>query len=228
MIVKPERGGQVSQPARKKSQAGGQRRQRGRPTQYDTLRKSETLLGVATDFFVEHGYSGSTIEAIAEAANMGKQAVYTRFSDKEALFQAVIRRLKEAPVFAQATLTDDQCLAEGLPRRLRAIFEDAARPYSMIVSKLALREGHRFPDLRNLMTEGVQERFTRPLAAYLRARQKAGETSNIDAAETAALLIDLIFAEIKRCVLTDSTLPKARIDAAVARITRLVLHGLCR
>lgn len=221
--------GRLSQPARGKNAARGQRlRRRGRPTQYDTLRKSETLLGVATDFFVEHGYSGSTIEAIAEAANMGKQAVYTRFSDKEALFRAVIRRLKEAPVFAQPTITDDQPLAEGLLRRLRAIFEDAAKPDAMIVSKLALREGHRFPDLRNLMTEGVLERFTRPLAAYLLARQKAGETRDADAAETAALLIDLIFAEIKRCVLTDSTLSKARIDAAVTRIMRLVLHGLLR
>ncbi len=33
---------------------------------------------VATDHFVEHGFAGATIDAIAAAAEMGKQAVYTR------------------------------------------------------------------------------------------------------------------------------------------------------
>src|ERR1700731_2751475 len=78
-----------------KRTASAAARRIGRPTQHDTKQKSETLIGVATDFFVEHGFSGSTIEAIAQAANMGKQAVYTRFTDKESLFNAVIQRLKE-------------------------------------------------------------------------------------------------------------------------------------
>ena len=57
-------------------------------TRQDASRKSERLMTVATDYFVEHGFNGTTIDAIAQAADMGKQAVYTRFTDKERLFDA--------------------------------------------------------------------------------------------------------------------------------------------
>ena len=115
----------------------------GRPTLQDASRKSERLMSVATDYFVEHGFNGTTIDAIAQAADMGKQAVYTRFTDKERLFNAVIQRLREKAVFQQLPSDDCSPVAEGLPRRIRAIFDDATRPYSMTVSKLALREGRR-------------------------------------------------------------------------------------
>ena len=142
-------------------------RRTGRPTLRDASLKSERLMSVATDYFVEHGFNGTTIDAIAQAADMGKQAVYTRFTDKERLFNAVIQRLREKAVFQKMPSDDGSPVAEGLPRRIRAIFDDAARPYSMTVSKLALREGRRFPELVPLLLEGTAARFTRPLAAYL-------------------------------------------------------------
>ena len=181
---------------------------------------------MATDFFVEHGFSGTTIEAIAAAANMGKQAVYTRYSDKEALFDAVIRRLKENAVFQELPSNDDHRLVEGLPQRLRAIFEDASHPDSMTVTKLAMRQGHRFPHLAQLLVEGTLERFTRPLAAYLDARKRAGEVRDIDTIEAASMCIDLIFAEIMRYAYTDRLLPASQIDICVDRISALVLNGI--
>src|ERR1700760_4779256 len=141
-------------------------RRTGRPTLQDASLKSERLMSVATDYFVEHGFNGATIDAIAQAADMGKQAVYTRFTDKERLFNAVIQRLKEKAVFTEMPSDDGSPLAEGLPRRIRAILEDANRPYSMTVSKLAMREGRRFPELVPLMLEGTAGRYTPPAAAY--------------------------------------------------------------
>ena len=184
------------------------------------------LIGVATDFFVEHGFSGSTIEAIAQAANMGKQAVYTRYTDKESLFAAVIQRLKDKAVFTEMPSDDGSPVAEGLPRRIRAIFEDANRPYSMTVSKLAMREGRRFPELLPLMLEGTAERYTRPLAAYLEARQVAGEIREIDTLEASAMCVDLIIAEIMLSVCTDIPISQARIDACAGKIADFALKGI--
>ena len=203
-------------------------RRRGRPSARDTQRNSEALIGVATDFFVEHGFGGTTIEAVAQAANVGRQAVYTRFTDKEALFNAVIRRLQETPVFERLALSEEQPLEEGLAERLRAIFTDAARPEAMNVSKLAVREGHRFPDLIELMAREVHERFIRPMARYLSAHQRAGHTRDIDAGETAALLMDMVLSEINRAVCTNSAMSEAQIEAAVARIAGLGLQAILR
>jgi AcrR family transcriptional regulator len=202
------------------------KRRSGRPTQRDTLRKSENLIAVATDFFVAHGFSGASIEAIARAADMGKQAVYMRFTDKESLFAAVISRLKEKPIFQELPAESGDVIGEGLPRRIRAIFEDAARPEAMVVSKLAVREGHRFPDLVQIMVEGTLARYTCPLAAYIEARKAAGDVQDIDAFDSASLCIDLIFAEITRAVYSDTPLSADAIKRAVDRIAGLMLRGV--
>ncbi|HEX4178898.1 MAG TPA: TetR/AcrR family transcriptional regulator [Rhizomicrobium sp.] len=207
----------------KSTEAG---RRTGRPTLQDASLKSERLMTVATDYFVEHGFNGATIDAIAQAADMGKQAVYTRFTDKERLFDAVIQRLKEKSVFTEMPSDDGSPVAQGLPRRIRAIFEDANRPYSMTVSKLAMREGRRFPELVPLMLEGTAERYTRPLAAYLEARKAAGEIREIDTLEAAAMCIDLIIAEITESICTDIPISEDRIAVCAGRIADFALKGI--
>ena len=216
----------MTQLPKKQPAARDSTRRIGRPTQHDTKRRSETLIGVATDFFVEHGFSGTTIEAIAQAANMGKQAVYTRFTDKESLFSAVIQKLKEQAVFQQMPPDDGSPIAEGLPRRIRAIFADTTTPQSVTVSKLAMREGHRFPELVPLLVEGTTERYIRPLAAYLEARHKAGEVRSIDALQVAAMTLDLILSDVGRTVFTDTPAPALDADACAQRIAALILRGI--
>jgi TetR/AcrR family transcriptional regulator, mexJK operon transcriptional repressor len=201
-------------------------RRTGRPTLQDASLKSERLMSVATDYFVEHGFNGTTIDAIAQAADMGKQAVYTRFTDKERLFDAVIQRLREKAVFTEMPSDDGSPVTVGLPRRIRAIFEDANRPYSMTVSKLALREGRRFPELVPLLLEGTAARFTRPLAAYLQARKMAGDVREIDTMEAAAMCVDLILAEITQSICTDIAMSQARVDTCVGKIADFALQGI--
>ena len=221
-------GNPMSKPLTKQADMPIGRRRTGRPTQHDAKRRSEMLIGVATDFFVEHGFSGSTIEAIAQAANMGKQAVYTRFTDKESLFNAVIQRLKEKAVFLEMPSDDAIPITEGLPRRIRAIFTDATSPQSVTVSKLAMREGHRFPELVPLLVEGTTERYARPLAAYLDARKQAGEVRDIDALEVAAMTLDLILADVGRSVFTDNPVTPLDVDACAGRIAVLILQGISK
>jgi AcrR family transcriptional regulator len=201
-------------------------RRTGRPTRQDTFRKSERLMHVATEHFVEHGFAGATIDAIASAADMGKQAVYTRFTDKERLFAAVIQRLKETAIFHALPADDAQPLSEGLPVRIHAMFADANRPYSMAVSKLALREGRRFPDLVPLLVEGTAQRFVRPLAAYLVARQRAGELRDINTLDAASMCVDLILAEITLSICTDTPMSETRVEACVEKISDFVLRGV--
>ncbi len=218
-----KRPGIVNPLLEKTAEAG---RRTGRPTLQDASLKSERLMTVATDYFVEHGFNGATIDAIAHAADMGKQAVYTRFTDKERLFNAVIQRLKEKAVFTEMPPDDGSPVAQGLPRRIGAILEDANRPYSITVSKLAMREGRRFPELVPLMLEGTAERYTRPLAAYLEARKAAGEIRQIDTLEAAGMCIDLIIAELTLSICTDIPISQDRIDACASRIADFALKGI--
>jgi AcrR family transcriptional regulator len=53
------------------------------------------LVEVATRLFAEHGYEGTSIEAVLAAAGVSRGALYHHFAGKEALFRAVIDALNE-------------------------------------------------------------------------------------------------------------------------------------
>jgi len=63
--------------------AAGKRAAQGRATRGQ-------LIEVATRLFAEHGYEGTSIEAVLSAAGVSRGALYHHFPGKEALFEAVV------------------------------------------------------------------------------------------------------------------------------------------
>jgi len=55
-------------------------------------RNRELLLDAARAVFLERGYSGATLEAIAEEAGFSKGVVYSQFAGKPDLFLALLQR----------------------------------------------------------------------------------------------------------------------------------------
>jgi AcrR family transcriptional regulator len=53
------------------------------------------LIEVATGLFADHGYEGTSIEAVLAAAGVSRGALYHHFAGKEALFRAVLETLSE-------------------------------------------------------------------------------------------------------------------------------------
>jgi AcrR family transcriptional regulator len=63
---------------------------KGRPR--DSRATKELLLSAATEEFSEYGLAGARIDRIAERAGANKRLLYVYFGDKDALFDAVLRR----------------------------------------------------------------------------------------------------------------------------------------
>ena len=63
---------------------------RGRPTQAQAKALDERLRTAAVSIFLENGYDGTTMEAVADAAGITKRTLYARYPDKHALFVSVI------------------------------------------------------------------------------------------------------------------------------------------
>ena len=53
------------------------------------------LIEVATGLFAEHGYEGTSIEAVLTAAGVSRGALYHHFAGKEALFTAVLEAVSQ-------------------------------------------------------------------------------------------------------------------------------------
>ncbi len=65
------------------------------PQQHDKegrRRKEEEVLAVASEYFLEHGYEGASINAMARNSGISKESIYRYFNSKKALFEAVIER----------------------------------------------------------------------------------------------------------------------------------------
>jgi AcrR family transcriptional regulator len=59
------------------------------------LARRDKLLDVAERLFVTQGFRATTIEGLAEAAGLSKVTVYGYFADKDAVFEAVAKRLAD-------------------------------------------------------------------------------------------------------------------------------------
>lgn len=98
---------------------------RGRPSVEQEAMVSSTIIQAATTQFLTHGYEACTIEAVAQLAGVYKNAIYKRYTNKEALFRAVMEsKVAEWSALACA-LEDDP--GETLEERLQSHLRRAIR-----------------------------------------------------------------------------------------------------
>jgi AcrR family transcriptional regulator len=54
----------------------------------------EQLISVATGLFAEHGYEGTSVEAVLDGAQVSRGSLYHHFPSKEALFEAALESVE--------------------------------------------------------------------------------------------------------------------------------------
>jgi AcrR family transcriptional regulator len=91
-------------------------------------RRRPEVLDAALKLFLEGGYQGTSMDAVARAAGVTKPVVYACFDSKDQLFRALLRREEERILaeiqgaFANADLEDpESTLIEGMTGFLRAV-----------------------------------------------------------------------------------------------------------
>ncbi|UTW45489.1 TetR/AcrR family transcriptional regulator [bacterium SCSIO 12696] len=60
--------------------------------------KQQDIIQAAEQIFIECGYRGASVDAIAERAQVSKRTIYNHFANKEALFQHITNLLIESVV----------------------------------------------------------------------------------------------------------------------------------
>jgi AcrR family transcriptional regulator len=91
-------------------------------------RRRPEVLDAALKLFLDHGYQGTSMEAIARAAGVTKPVVYDCFAGKDALFRALLEREEErimgeiGTAFTGTDLNDpEHTLVDGFTAFLRAV-----------------------------------------------------------------------------------------------------------
>ena len=122
-------------------------RRPGRPTQAEAERLDEQLRKAAVETFLEHGYDGASMEAIARAAGITKQTLYSRYPDKRTVFAEVIpwamsRHAGIDPV-GNADVDD---IAASLTTIAREALARSTDPQIVRLQRIAMNESARFPE----------------------------------------------------------------------------------
>ena len=85
-----------------------------RPGRPKSEEKRAAILQAASHLFLARGLQNTSMDAVAAAAGVSKQTVYSHFSSKDELFQTVIVDKVESYSFVRERLPKDIGLREGL------------------------------------------------------------------------------------------------------------------
>ncbi len=120
-------------------------RRRGRPSGS----QGTELLAIARAVFLEHGFAGTTMEAVAARARISKTSLYQAHPSKDALFAAVVRDWAARGRDAMRPHLERLLAAEDLPAALlgfaRTMQAGILSPDVLRMRRLVAGEAARFP-----------------------------------------------------------------------------------
>src|SRR5690348_8530138 len=111
--------------------------------------KEQEVLDVATDYFLEHGYQGASINAMARSSGISKESIYRYFSSKKQLFEAVIgRELAEYQSSLQRLSAEKtMSLREALVTIAETVLGVVTTDRALGLRRLIFDEARRSPDV---------------------------------------------------------------------------------
>ncbi len=120
---------------------------RGRPRADQAGEVEERVLNVATRLFLSHGFDRTTFEGLAEEAQAGKATLYARYRNKEALYEAVVRRRVAQSVARISAASDGGVSRENLLGVAMLLADEIFVPDVIALMRLTIAEVTRFPEM---------------------------------------------------------------------------------
>jgi len=199
----------------------------GRPTRAQAKARQLALLDCALRHFLDKGYEGTTIEAIAADMNMTKRTVYARYPDKESLFKQAVRRGTECRAVSAQTIaaTRRESLEETLVAiamlRIGLVAEaDGAR-----LQRLINTESYRFPEIFQTYYDVAALPTIRFLADLLVEETRSGVLAIDEAMLAANVFMSMVVSGPVRFILSGNELTHGDVDRRVRFAVRLFLEG---
>lgn len=195
----------------------------GRPKS-DT--KREAILQAGVCLFMDIGYARTSMDAIAQAASVSKQTVYSHFPSKDDLFKACVMGKVSAYGLDMVDIPGDAPLTEVLTTLGHRLLDLLCDPGVVQMYRTLISETNEFPQLAESFWENGPQASVDSLARYFENSTDSRFTP-IDHPESAAEDF-LALAEghyLMRLMMNSiETIPVEEKDAHVARcVTNFVL-----
>jgi AcrR family transcriptional regulator len=200
---------------------------RGRPRVEHIEELNEHILRVASAVFLRCGFNGTTIDSIAASARISKRTLYARYSDKAALFRAVLDDLIArwlVPIDRFRTSEDD--LGTTLARLGRYLAAFSLEEHSIGVNRIVISESERWPELGQMVIETAKKPAISMIEAILIRHQK--ELRKIDLGIAAEQFLSLMVDNVLRRAHLADRRTSHEIERWVGASVDLFLRGVQR
>ena len=197
--------------------------------------KRERIHLAAQAIFMEHGFEGASMDAIAAKANVSKPTLYRYYQNKETLFIATLRQLMlehstTAETFShlqQIPVESLQILEKSLIRWAKIILENALQPTYLGLVRVLICEIPRFPSLAPLYSSAIAQEGGAIMKTLLESAKLHGvinKTIDLDVAVRLLVgsLLSYVFSGLFRPAEDTYSPPHEQIEALV----HLFLQGI--
>lgn len=157
----------------------------------NAVNRRQKILDVAASQFLRDGYDGCTLDRVAAAAKVGKQAIYQFFDGKEHLFAEVVRAT--LALYPSVDLPLDRPFEEVIDLYLTDMVTRSQLPDNYGVLRNNILAYRHFPDLAAELHAGRRRGATN-MARYLEALAAAGRIQplEMDSLDLATRLYGLV------------------------------------
>lgn len=155
--------------------------------------KHEAIMKVATRLFLKHGYANTSMDAIADAARVTKQTVYSHYKNKDALFTHMIATLCEKHTPPEALRENPGQSVESLLYGIGVGFLNMITSYEgLAATRLVIAEVQTHPKLAKRFYEGGTQRMIAMLSQLLARLNNRGILSIPDTASAASYFFAML------------------------------------
>lgn len=161
------------------------RKRGGRPSAEQAGEVDRRILDAATTLFLRAGFDATSCDQVVTLAGAGKASLYARYANKDALFEAVVRRKVETMTPLEVDVRWDMPVRERLHTVGLALLNHAVTAESVALMRACLTTAHRLPELSRMV-----ERMARDGGVSCVVRALAGPSPADAKAEAAAAVAE--------------------------------------
>jgi AcrR family transcriptional regulator len=187
--------------------------------QLNRLNRERAILDAALKVFAAHGFSGATMDAVATEAGLTKPTLYSYFSSKDDLFQAMM--LAKRDLMLDVFDHPSGSMVSDLSDFAWAYAETVMRPDMLSLARLIIGEVTRFPEIGRAYQASGPDHLLHGIMRYLVTQRDAGRLTFDDAELAAQDLWGLILSAPRTQALH---MPDALPDRAT--VNRYITNGL--
>lgn len=190
------------------------RRSSGKSSETEESARREAILEAAFDLFVETGYSGSSMDALADAADSHKRELYRLFASKKDLFREAIAHRCRQRFGGPDQPDDDVAPTVYLTHFGHRLIELIVSPRTVGLQRALIADLDRHPRLGAWLLEAAMTTTADVLSPKLRQWHRQGRMRVPDPRASAVEFIELVGARFSLRALLGAAPPPSKREIA--------------